>query len=484
MKNIFFKNENRLVDRAILFVGIIFRLLYGLKATLFVNQHDVLLEGGHFHYASHIFSTLALPNSRYGQFYQPPLNAIMQALFMRLEMVFIKPVAALNKTLNLYLSGDYNLLFENKKLYDYIEILYSNTKILSIIYSILTLFLIYKILKLTVYIHKRIYYVSLIMCSIFPGVVYLAGQYNNDSLSYLFIFLSIYLSLIWYKEQKLSTIILLSISISLGMLTKISTSTVAFVIALMMLIVLVNAIRKQDKAQVKNILIQWLIFAIITIPFALSYSIRNLILFNQPFNYVRKLAESNPLYVKNDNLFDRLFPFYFSRIVVPKYNIYHALNEFNIWIDLIKTSILGEYTYGNFSYYFANVIMLFCGILIYLFSIISYIVVFAYYALRVIKYRANLLSKLDLKYLLIGLSLALMTIGITSFTFFNLNYPASCSSHFRYIMYVIFASSVLIPAFFDILSKCLNAKVVTISYSFYTIILILGLATFTFIALL
>ena len=42
---------------------------------------------------------------------------------------------------------------------------------------------------------------------------------------------------------------------------------------------------------------------------------------------------------------------------MPKYNIYHALNEFNIWIDLIKTSILGEYTYGNFSYYFANVIM-------------------------------------------------------------------------------------------------------------------------------
>ena len=75
----------------ILLLGICLRFTYGGFNNIFSRQHDVgkAMENGHYGYAVYIFRTLELPNFNDSQFYQPPLNAIIQALFMRLNSLII-----------------------------------------------------------------------------------------------------------------------------------------------------------------------------------------------------------------------------------------------------------------------------------------------------------------------------------------------------------------------------------------------------------
>ena len=69
-------------------------------------------------------------------------------------------------------------------------------------------------------------------------------QYSNDNIAYMFFYLSIFLSIRWAKDKKLSTIILLALAIGVGMLTKISVGLIAFITGPMMLAVL---IKEKDK---------------------------------------------------------------------------------------------------------------------------------------------------------------------------------------------------------------------------------------------
>ena len=75
----------------IIILGLVLRFTYGCVNGIHDFQHDLGLayEKGHYGYAVYIFRTLKLPSSNELQLYQPPLNAFLQALFMRVNSLFI-----------------------------------------------------------------------------------------------------------------------------------------------------------------------------------------------------------------------------------------------------------------------------------------------------------------------------------------------------------------------------------------------------------
>lgn len=448
------KKVNNAILKIFLILGCILRIVYGLNAKTTISQHDVFFsQYGHFDYACYIFSKHCLPNIKKGQFYHPPLNAILQAATMKLTSLFIKPIYAIRDLFLEFSSGNVTLLYENDILKEHIINLYESTKILSIVYSLIILIIIYKILKSLKYKNCIMNFVMCIV-ALYPGLIYYAGSYNNDQLSYLFFFLSIYISIIWYNNPQKTTIVLLALSIGLGMLSKVSCGIVSFIVGPILFVKLVSAIRdyNDDRKGLKNIIVQLLLFTIIVFPLGLSYCIRNYILFNQPFTYVLTVTQNNPLYIDNSDSISRFLSFPFSRLIDKKYGVYHSYNEINIWLDLLKTSTFDE-NYFVSKNFLPSIILLILNLIFYIISII----VFLYNVIKCIfdfmeKKNCRDLSKsgyeiyFDLK---CYIPIMLIILAVVSYVIFNINYPASCSSSYRYCSYITLGNAILIAIFID-----------------------------------
>ena len=86
----------RLTTRTIILVfmiiGLIMRLGYVLYTPATYRQHDTFSKNfdGHEAYAWTIFSTGKLPTTNKYQFYHPPLNALLQAGFMKFFVGFVE----------------------------------------------------------------------------------------------------------------------------------------------------------------------------------------------------------------------------------------------------------------------------------------------------------------------------------------------------------------------------------------------------------
>lgn len=227
MKKIILKIKNNLPTFIIGTLGVLARFIAMVMADPIVFQHDVAGEFGHLDYAVHIFRNWSLANHNFYEFSQPPVNAFLQAVVMKICSPFIR----------------YSKINHTK--------LYSVTIILTFIFSCITLFIIYKILKEFDLSPFATNFVFGIM-AFYPAILILSAEYNNDTISYMFFYLSLYLSIVWAKTKKLSTIILLALSIGIGMLTKVSVGIIAFITGPMMIAVL---IKSNDKKKNTNSII-------------------------------------------------------------------------------------------------------------------------------------------------------------------------------------------------------------------------------------
>ncbi len=406
MQKIIEKIKNNTSTIVIYLSGVLVRFIAMLNAYPLTNQHDVEGKYNWMGYAVHIFNNWALPNSNKYEYSQPPINSILQAVLMKIFSPFIR-----------YSKINYKHL-------------YSSTRILSFIYSCITLYIIYKILEEFDIKKKMKNFVFAIM-ALYPGIVFMTTQYSNDNIAYMFFYLSLLLSIRWAKDKKLSTIILLALSIGIGMLTKISVGLIAFITGPMMIAVLIKAKNK------KNIFIQLIIFAMIVFPIGLSYSIRNYVLFGQQIGSIYEVGMGSTVDLKmyNYTIVDRFLSFPISRVVEKTNGIYHDFSEYNVWIDLIKTSTYDEFNFGNGTIksfltvlYFANIIFYFVGFIAVIITTID-----------VIKMFMNKTS-FDNAYLNFKtICLMLFVLALFAYISFNVRYPYTCNSNYRYIAYITFA---------------------------------------------
>lgn len=422
------KKEN-IITYAILLLGVVARMVACVLASPTINQHDVLKRFGHYDYAVYIFNYWKLPMANTYEFAQPPINAIMQAIVMKIFDPFV------GHTSNNYID------------------LYATTKILSLVYSSITLIIIYKILK-EFDLKSIIKNLILAVMSFYPGILFMSTQYSNDNISYMFFYLTILLAIRWAKCKKMSMIILLALSIGIGMLTKISVGLVAFIIGPMMLAVLITTVRytgnglKKDavaRITTKELLIQLIIFAIIVFPIGLSYSLRNLLLFDQPMGAISEIAVDSILDMKKYNwtFIDRFLSIPIDRFLDNETGIYHSFIEYNAWIDLIKTAGYDEF---NFSKAFANgmfIVIYVLNILFFFTSFIAFIITTIKVIKEILKKNINVYSSIfNFKMLCIMLYI----LALIAYIGFNVKYAYSCNTNYRYIAYITFAMiGLLVP---------------------------------------
>lgn len=396
-------------------LGILARLVACIRAVPDMFQHDVQGLGGlhgHLDYAVYIFKNWRLADTNYYEFAQPPVNATMQALFMKFISLFKD-------------FGD-----------DYMK-LYSYCKILTFIYSVLTLIIIYKIIK-EFDLPKVASNVFFAIMALYPGLIVMTTQYSNDCLSYFFFYLSLYLGIRWAKTKKLSTIICLALSIGFGMLTKVSVGLIAFIVGPMMIIIWIKSLAFNKKGlqsyETKpSITIQLIIFALIVFPLGLSYSIRNYIVFGQGFGEISDIVQGSALdmRLKNFTFAERYLTFAFSKLYDGRYDIFHDWTEYNIWVDLVKTSAFDEFQFRFDSIYPALYVVWFLNIVFWFIGTIS--IVYNAVVMIIKKFRCpeNVRN-------LRNISLMLYLLAFVAFLSFNLKYPNSPNSNWRYVAYITF----------------------------------------------
>ena len=400
-------------------VAVLLRIIAFMFANPSVNQHDVMAASGHFDYAMYIFNNWHLADNNYYEFAQPPINATMQALLMKFVSLFKN-------------YGD-----------DYMA-LYANCKILSLIYSLITLYLFYKIIK-EFDLPKNLFNVFYGIMALYPGLFVMTTQYSNDLLSYVFFYLSLYLCIRWAKNPKFLTIILLALSIGFGMLTKISVGLIAFIVGPMMLAVLINSIRKKDTISFNTvkpltIVLQLVVFLVIVTPIGLSYSIRNYLVFNQGFGEISDVVKGSvfDMTLRRYSDVERYWSFAFSKLYDGKYDIFHDWTEHNIWVDLVKTSAFDEFQFRDYSViYPALFIVWLYNVLFYFVSFIAMIYNIVTLIMAAVKREIKNIAwnMLNLRLL----SIMLYVLATLAFLLFNINYPYSCNSNYRYVAYITFA---------------------------------------------
>ena len=255
---IFEKIKKNFTEYFILLIGIVLRLFFSLNATPTHFQHDVInLPYGHFDYAFHFFRTSSLPTTIEYEFNQPPLNAILQSAFMKFVQIFNEVPRSIRVSYDEFMDTLTPAMKTSKNLLKYLLTLYSYNKILTAIYSIITLIIIYKIFKILFnyddektntsgnvessyigatnninisnanskvgnkinyvnkinidttkhnksknsFIKNKLKLLPLIIISIYPGMIMSATQYGNDALAYMFFFLSIYIFILWFDTH-------------------------------------------------------------------------------------------------------------------------------------------------------------------------------------------------------------------------------------------------------------------------------------------
>ncbi len=401
---IYLKINNKLSSRNIILLlfaaGFILRLNYCLytvvSSTTRHRQHDVYdfgSEKGHAGYIEFFYNNgFKLPDfdpTTRAQFYHPPLHHFLAALWMRLLTTF---------------GASY-------------ERAIGSIQFLTLFYSCCVMVVSERILD-ALNIIKKPKIIALAIIAFHPSTMLIAGSINNDGLAFLFMMLSIYTAIRWYKDPTIKNILLIALSIGAGMSAKLSAALVALPIALLFLIKLIK-----DKKRLTDNIGQFCIFGCVCLPLGLWFSVRNFIKYKVEFTYVPRLADTSDQYIGFHTAYERLFDLSydpFENVFLNRVHTGAEYFEYNPFVSIIKTSLFGEYKYENVPTAVCRVLLILNMVLIAL-SIIAMI----YCCVTKSKYLDR-----DMKLFIVSYHLLLFV----NFIVFAFNYPHNCSMDFRYIL--------------------------------------------------
>lgn len=389
--------QKRIVD-FIFIAGMILGVGNMLGTSIFDKGYDQgaisPLARGHFGYILNIIEG-HLPTGNEEQYYQPPLFHFVSSLFVRVGLSItdgntdeaIRFIQIANCSFYCF------FMIAVRRFLDEIEL----------------------------GVKSKLYTAALIAS--FPNFFLMGLRGNNDMFATFFMLLCVINTYRWYKKRDMKTIVCLALSFGFGMMSKISVGLMAVVTGPVMIYCLVKDIRVK---QYKNTILQLAVFAVICFPIAMWYPIRNLILFDQPLNYVQRLSEDIPIYRGNVEWYKRFLAFNPIRVIRDPF--FHYPNGDNIFEYLLKTSLYSEYAYDN------NAVM---GSLFMLVNIITVIASLISMVAVAVKGKS-----IDRKFRL-GFAV-LWLIIMASYIQFNVAYPHLCTANFRYIAITAFIGAVYI----------------------------------------
>lgn len=412
----------------IIVAGCILRIGYTLYTPPYTRSHDMgandFSGNGHWGYVYNLVNG-HLPQDNSNQFYHPPIYYIVSAFMIKFTMV-VTGITDMTQV-------------------DYIP------QLVSCACSLVVLITLTKLMD-ELNINKWVQIIPLTLTALYPEQIMTAGRFNNDSMAQMFTVLALYYTALWHKENKLSHIVGIAVSIGFGMTTKLSCALVAFVSGPIMIYHFVKAVKSKDNDAIKSIVKQLAVFAVICFPLGLWYAVRNYIAFDQPLNYVMKISDSSPLYTGDETFWSRWG--LFSPLDFWQSPYSDPYSDANVWMGLLKTGMHGEFTWDNLSPFLAR------------------IADYAHLAVWIITAAAVIITMFKNKtidktqkfsafwvWALFGLSVIQ----------FNILYTFGCTVNFRYALIVQIAAVIFIGYLCEYLWKKKNL------YAFYTLTTVLGI---------
>ena len=430
LTGIILRIKNKLSLYTLLFlvflVGVIMQLNYMLITPVTYRQHDVFSwnDAGHQGYAWTLYTTGKLPTAvdangylEY-QFYHPPFNAFMQSTFMHI----CKPFMSLYNTM--FNSNYYDIASE--------ESLFQTSEILATFYmNVATYFAIRIANKLNV--ENKYKVVSALFIALFPALMILAGQVNNDPLCIMNCFIVIYYTICWWENKSYYNAIMIGLFTGLAMFAKLSGALIVLPAIVAYIVSLIQSIIKKE--QFKHYLIQGAIIAAIAAPIGLWFHIYAKVRFDQPFGFVFSNLNTD-LYVGDHNFFERFINIFdFADLTTAIWG--NTFVNYNLPNFLIKSAIFGEY-----SFICSDSLAVLTLAFNYLFVYSSLILMIIYF---IYSKKENLEIKIIGGVIVISQLLAQL--------YFNIKMPYGCTMDFRYIVPIILGFMILNVLAFDKFNK-------------------------------
>ncbi len=426
----------------LLFVaGYALRVGYMLYTGAATRQQDTYTKNfdGHEAYAWTIFSTGKLPTSNVYQFYHPPLNAMVQAAFMRFVswLTEILPFGEYVPSAFLYGKPDY--IVDEMRWF-----LYSSCQVLSVLYSLAACVGMLKILKLFRFQGKTRLLVAAFVV-LFPRNIQFSGMLNNDGLAFALAIFALYFALKWQKQgKKMVNILLCGLCVGLGMMTKLSSATICLPIAGVFIFEFIDTLKKRENAlKFWDMALQYCSFLLVCAPIGLWFQVYAKVRFDQPFGYV--FSNLNQLLYTGDHSFFSRFILcfdlseYFGSLWCRPFN-----GNYYLFNYALRSAIFGEFSYWqgeSFGVLAVVAAYAFCAVL----------AVSLVYLL--VNWRKKRTRSRSLSGALEGGMVALNVISLKDFLFvalfmasqvlsevyFYIQMPYGCTMDFRYIMPIILA---------------------------------------------
>lgn len=405
----------------ILLAGLVMRIGFVLYKPSYTAYHDlgeITTVGyyGHASYVLKIFETGALPLENKGQYYHPPLFHILAACAMKVT----------GKVLHI---TDEVYLFES-------------AKIISCTAACFTLLTARKILK-ELNLGRTAAVIALSVCAFLPVHYMLGGWVNNDALVTFFMTWIILYTIRWFKNPSYGNIIFLALGFGFGIFTKISCALFAAFTGMLMLAKLIRAIKDNTW---KPLILQFVVFACISMPIGLYYPIRNYLLFGQGLNFV--LQPGDNVYCGNHGFAERFLLFPVSRLLSPVY--LNPFEEYNLNFYLIKSAVVGEFEYHHVEEWPAAVLIV-CNLILVVQA------VFSAAAVCVQGWKKKTVGKsIRAQFLFLGLPGLWLWIYLNHLIL-NIRLPYGCTMDFRYIVPTAMLGAIYLGIYME---KCLDQPTV------------------------
>lgn len=298
------------------------RLAYILVTPITVRQHDVGSIGcGHSHigYIEYLYNggSLLLPFDPRSvwQFYHPPLHHLTAALWMHFQTL---------------LGFSYERAFEN-------------VQILTLFYSMGTLFIFERLLR-RLRLRGAAFVLPMAVVCFHPTGILFSGSINNDCLSAFLQFGALAAAVRWYDAPGLKNILYVALLVGGSMAAKLAGALCAPAIALLFLYKW-----WKNRQETRRYFAWFAAFAAICVPLGLGWSVLNWVRWGVPLGYVPVLSTDNYQYVGIYSPWQRLFDFFGGKDA----NVFMAFAdrsgagyyEYNLFLGLFKTSVFGEFTF-------------------------------------------------------------------------------------------------------------------------------------------
>lgn len=303
------------------------RLCYILSISITTNQHDTSWFGkegintGHTGYIRYLLEEGRLPGEEVKtrfQYYHPPLHHAVCAIWLKLQTAV-------------------GISFDTAA---------ENLQILTLFYSMVTLYASYRILRL-IGLRGTALVAPFCLLAFHPTFFLFSGSINNDCMSVMFCFLAVWAALLWLQKPTFLRIVALALCIGCAMLAKLAAGLLAPAVAVLFLYKLCGT--KGWGMQGKGrLLLQFCLFGVICIPLGIGWQVRNALLYDMPLAYVPRLSENIDQYLGGYPVWTRFFDFG----SLSDYGVYPMRTgvqgaeyfEHCIPLALQKMALFGEYS--------------------------------------------------------------------------------------------------------------------------------------------